>query len=302
MNRRDFVAAAAIALALSAGAAHAEDWRSKYKELSFAVVPAENASGVADRYAPFIAYLSKQLGVPVKLHIANDYAAVIEGQRAGNIQIAHYGPASYATAYMTGVKLEPFVTNRNETGSVGYYSVIYVKADSPYREIGDLKGKTIGYVDPNSTSGYNAPRFFLHQAGIDSDSFFGKSIITGSHENGVIALDRAAVDCAADWWNSDSESNLTRMAAKGMVKKQDFRIVFKSGLLAGSPFAYLSNLPDDLKHLIVQAFMEAPARDKAAFDRLSDGKDKEFVAVTHKDYQNTVDMIQFVNDMRKKHS
>ena len=78
--------------------------------------------------------------------------------------------------------------------------------------------------------------------------------------------------------------------------------MFKSGLLAGSPFAYLSNLPDDLKHLIVQAFMEAPTKDKAAFDRLSDGKDKEFVAVTHKDYQNTVDMIQFVNDMRKKHS
>jgi hypothetical protein len=34
---------------------------------------------------------------------------------------------------------------------------------------------------------------------------------------------------------------------------------------------------------------------------LSDGKDKEFVAVTH-GYQNTVDMIQFVNDKRKKHS
>ena len=222
MNRRDFVAAAAIALALSAGAAHAEDWRSKYKELSFAVVPAENASGVADRYAPFIAYLSKQLGVPVKLHIANDYAAVIEGQRAGNIQIAHYGPASYATAYMTGVKLEPFVTNRNETGSVGYYSVIYVKADSPYREIGDLKGKTIGYVDPNSTSGYNAPRFFLHQAGIDSDSFFGKSIITGSHENGVIALDRAAVDCAADWWNSDAEFEPDTHGREGHGEKAGF--------------------------------------------------------------------------------
>ena len=32
------------------------------------------------------------------------------------------------------------------------------------------------------------------------------------------------------------------------------------------------------------------------------GKDKEFVPVTQKDHQNTVDMIQFVNDMRKKHS
>ena len=36
---------------------------------------------------------------PVTLRIANDYAAVIEGQRDGNIQIAYYGPASYARAY-----------------------------------------------------------------------------------------------------------------------------------------------------------------------------------------------------------
>ncbi len=249
-----------MALAFTASAAHADDWKSKYKELTFAVVPAENASGVIDRFGPFVEYLTRELGVPVKLRIANDYAAVIEGQRAGNIQIAHYGPASYSTAYMTDVKTEPFVTNRNNLGTVGYYSVIYVQADSPYKEIGDLKGKTIGYVDPNSTSGYNAPRFFLHKIGIDSDSFFGKSIITGSHENGVIALEKGAVDCAADWWNSEDESNLTRMVAKGMVKKEDFRIVFKSGLLAGSPYAYLSDLPDDLKRSIVKAFLEAPVQ------------------------------------------
>lgn len=302
LDRRQIAFAGAIALVFATSTAHAEDWKSKYKELTFAVVPAENASGVSDRYAPFMEYLTKELGVPVKLRIANDYAAVIEGQRAGNIQIAFYGPASYSTAYMTGVKTEPFVTTRNQDGTVGYYSVIYVKADSPYKDIQDLKGKTIGFVDPNSTSGYNAPRFFLHKIGIDADSFFGKSIITGSHENGVIALDKGTVDCAADWWNSDTDSNLTRMVKKGMVKKEDFRVIFKSGLLAGSPYAYLSDLPPDLKQAIMKAFSDAPTKDKTAFDRLSDGKDKEFVPVTHKDYENTVEMIQFVNDMRKKRS
>ena len=118
----------------------------------------------------------------------------------------------------------------------------------------------------------------------------------------MIALDKGTVDCAADWWNSDTDSNLTRMVTKGMVKKEDFRVIFKSALLAGSPYAYLSDLPDDLKQSIVKAFMDAPTKDKTAFDRLSDGKDKEFVPVTHKDYENTVDMIQFVNDMRKKRS
>jgi phosphonate transport system substrate-binding protein len=301
LNRRSVIAGAAL-LAFTAGAAHAQDWKTKYPELVFAVVPAENASGVGDRYAGFVDYLSKELGVPVKLRIANDYAAVIEGQRAGNIHIGYYGPASYSTAYMTGAKVEPFVTTRNNDGAIGYYSVIYVKADSPYKDIKDLKGKSIGFVDPNSTSGYTAPRFFLNKAGIDADSFFGKSVVTGSHENAVMALDKGTVDCAANWWNAEDDSNLTRMANKGMVKKENFRVIFKSGLLAGSPYAYLSTLPDDLKKAISKAFIDAPVKAKAAFDRLSDGKDKEFVAVTHKDYQDTVEMIQYVNDLRKKRS
>lgn len=300
-NRRELLIATAV-LALTGGAAQAQSWKAQYPELVLAIVPAENASGVSDRYAPFVAYLSKELGVPVKLRIANDYAAAIEGQRAGNIHIAFYGPASYSTAYMTGVKTEPFVTTRNSDGTVGYYSVIYVKADSPYKDIHDLKGKTIGYVDPNSTSGYNAPRFFMHKIGIDADSFFGKSIITGSHENGVLALDKGTIDCAADWWNADNDSNLTRMVTKGMVKKEDFRIIFKSGHLAGSPYARLSTLPDDLKAAIAKAFMDAPTKEKATFDRLSDGKDKEFVPAAHQDYAETVEMIQYVNDMRKKRS
>jgi phosphonate transport system substrate-binding protein len=301
IDRRSFVVGVA-ASATFAVAAHAQTWKAQYPELVFAVVPAENASGVSDRYAAFMVYLSKELGVPVKLRVANDYAAVIEGQRAGNIHLAYYGPASYSTAYMTGVQTEPFVTTRNNDGAIGYYSVIYVKADSSYQDVRDLKGKTIGFVDPNSTSGYNAPRFFLHKAGIDADGFFGKSIITGSHENAVIALDKGTVDCAANWWNADDDSNLTRMVAKGMAKKEDFRVIFKSGLLAGSPYARLSTLPDGLKAAIAKAFMDAPSKDKAAFDRLSDGKDKEFVTVTHKDYAETVEMIQYVNDMRKKRS
>ena len=270
LNRRYFLAGAA-ALVWAPAVARAADWKSQYPELTFAVVPAENATGVSDRYAGFMDYLSRELGVPVKLRIANDYAAVIEGQRAGNIQIAYYGPASYSKAYLTGVTTEPFVTTRNNDGAIGYYSVIYVKADSPYRDIHDLKGKTIGFVDPNSTSGYNAPRFYLHKNGIEVDSFFGKSIITGSHENGIIALDKGTVDCAADWWNADNDSNLTRMVNKGMAKKDDFRIVFKSDLLPGSPYAYLTDLPADLKKAILNAFIEAPTKDEAAFDRLSDG-------------------------------
>src|SRR6202161_3453643 len=92
IDRRTIILSAA-ALAFSASAASAQDWKAKYPEITFAVIPAENGSGVTERYTPFVNYLSKELGIKVTLRVANDYAAVIEGQRAGNIQIGYYGPA-----------------------------------------------------------------------------------------------------------------------------------------------------------------------------------------------------------------
>src|ERR1700750_265683 len=124
MNRRILIAGIA-ALAFGATAASAQEWKSKYPELTFAVVPAENASGVTERWAPFIDYLSKELGVKVNLRIANDYAAVIEGQRSGAIQIASYGSASFSRPRITGVNTEAFANDRNKDGSTGYYSMFF---------------------------------------------------------------------------------------------------------------------------------------------------------------------------------
>src|SRR5438128_8479294 len=150
INRR-IVLAGAAALAFTASAASAQDWKGKYPELTFAVVPAENASGVTERWTPFVAYLSKELGVKVTLRIANDYAAVIEGQRAGNIQIASYGSASFARARLTGVKTDAFANDINADGSTGYSSVFFVKTNSTYNTIENLKASNRGLVDRNLT-------------------------------------------------------------------------------------------------------------------------------------------------------
>src|ERR1700744_6016417 len=172
INRR--IAIAGMASLAFATSAFAEDWKAKYPEITFAVIPAENGSGVTERFGPFIAYLSKELGVKVTLRVANDYAAIIEGQRAGNIQIGYYGPASFSRARLTGVKTDAFVIDVNSDGSKGYYSVFYVLAKSPYQKVEDLKGKNLGLVDPNSTSGNNMPRFKMNQMGIDPDPFLSQ--------------------------------------------------------------------------------------------------------------------------------
>lgn len=301
LTRRHTLALGATGFAAAlVSPAFAQDWKAKYPELVFAIIPAENASGVTERYAPFVAYLSKELGTKVTLRIANDYAAIIEGQRAGNIHIASYGPSSFARARMTGAKVDAFAIETNLDGTKGYHSVFYVKKDSPFQKVDDLKGKNLGLVDPNSTSGNNVPRFALNGMGIQPDQFFSKVVYTGSHENAIIALQQGTVDMAANWWNDEQESNLLRMERKGMVKADDFRIIFKSEQIVNSPMAYLSDMPDDLKTKIRDAVLNITTRDKAAFDKIYEGKQGPLVAVDNKAYDPIIELNKFVDDLRRK--
>ena len=115
--------------------------------------------------------------------------------------------------------------------------MFFVKATSPYKSIDQLKGKNLGLVDPNSTSGNNVPRFELDKLGIsDADTYFGKVVFTGSHENAMLALTQGTVEVAANQWTTDNNSTLAQMLTKGMLKnadgtamkKEDFRIIHKS--------------------------------------------------------------------------
>jgi phosphonate transport system substrate-binding protein len=297
---RRHLLATTLLLTLAGSAAFAQSWKSQYPELVFAKVPDENASGTLDRWTPLTAYLSKELGIKVTLRIANDYAAVVEGQRAGNIHIAMHGPASYARAYITGAKIEPFAIEVSGDGTKGYYSVLYVKAGTPYKAIQDLKGRNLCLVDPNSTSGNNVPRFAMDKMGIDPETFFSKVVYSGSHENAVIGLAQGTCDAAFNWWNDEKESNLLRMERKGMAKATDFRIIFKSELIVNSPLTYLTSLPADLKAAIKRAILEVHVKDPAAFDKIYEGKQLPFEEVDHKAYEPVVELIKFVDELRKR--
>ena len=154
------------------------------------------------------------------------------------------------------------------------------------------------------------PLYTLDKLGISPDTFFGKTQVTGSHENAVLALTQGTVDVAANWWNAPDDSNLTRMLTKGMLKnpdgapmkKEDFRIVLKSELIINSPTAMLSSLPPEPKSAIRTAFLEAATKDKAAFDRLSDGKNQPWQPIDNAAYDDTIKLIQFVDRLRKKSS
>jgi phosphonate transport system substrate-binding protein len=291
------IAASAIAMTILGAAASAQ---TAPAELVFAVIPSENAEGVVNRYTPFTEYLTREIGVKVTLRVASDYAAVIEGQRAGNIHIAHYGPAAFARALAVGSPVEAFGQQVNVDGSRGYYSVFYVRKDSPIQNIADAQGKNLCLVDPNSASGNQVPRFALTKQGIDVDTYFAKTVYTGSHENAIIALQQGQCELAANWWNNEIRSNLKRMAEKGMAKESDFRIVFRSEQIPNSPVAYLASLPADTKSKIRDAFLNIGARAPDVWKRISDGTSMPWQAAGNDSFKTMIELNKFVDDLRKK--
>jgi phosphonate transport system substrate-binding protein len=301
VNRRIFAGIALAALATSP--AFAQEWKAKFPELVFAAVPAENASGTLDKHKGFIDYMSRELGVKVTMRIASDYAAVIEGHRAGNIHFGEHGPSSYIRAYtVTNGGVEAFATPLDAAGNTGYFSVAYVKTSAPGAKLEDFKGKNLCLVDPNSTSGFNVPMFSMSKAGIEPAKFFAKVVNAGSHENAIMAVNQGTCDVAFNWWNAENDSNLQRMAAKGMVKQEDFKLVFKSDKIAGYPYVMTASLPADLKAAIKKAFFDMQTKDKAAFDAMFAGKSKGLVPTSHADFQSTIELQKFVDDLRKKGS
>jgi len=287
-------------LALGAPSASAADWRQKYSEVTVGVVTSENEADRLMRYKPVLAYFEKALRVKVNWRAATDYAGIIEGVKAGKIEIARFGPASYSKAWLvTKGKVEPLVGELDNDGNFGYHSVIIVKKDSPYHKIEDLKGKKFAFADPNSTSGHQAPRYFLHEAGIDADKFFGSTSFSGSHENSVIALLNGTFDGAATWYRSPTRSNMTRMEGKGMIKPGQWRIIWESPLLPSSPWAMSTKLPKQMREDVKQALLQMKDTDPVAWKSLTDGKASGYRAVTHKDYEAIVRMIKANLENRK---
>jgi len=253
-----FIAVAASLLS-AISPSYSQDWRAKYPELLYMIIPDTDAKAEAMKFQPLLSYLSRSIGVPVRLQQAGSCEDSIEGQRTGRIQIASYcGAATFARAYVTGAKAEPFGMDINADGTKGYQSVFFVKKNSPYQSIRDLKGKILGLGMPDSTSGDLEPRFILNQLGISPEKFFRRVIYTGSHEDNIIALRDGKVDVAAA--ADDAPTRFPKSLAS------QFRSVFSSEILPNPPLVYLSDLPEDLKVAIRKAFLEIGQKDMAAFN------------------------------------
>ena len=143
--------------------------------------------------------LGQLVGVPVRVTVASDYAAVIEALRNRTADLAFVHPAGYVLANR---EAKATIVARNLWhGKATFTSRIFVRKESGIKAVEDLRGKTIAFVDPASSSGYIYPMVLLMQRGLvkgrDPKSFFREVVFSGSHDASMQALLNGHVDAIA---------------------------------------------------------------------------------------------------------
>lgn len=290
---------AALALALAAcGEAPRSDlsgWQAEMGQIRLGARGSEEDPAVMRRWKTYETYLGRITGLKVRNYEASDYNGVIQALASGQADMVSMGPAAYANAdAQIGDKAKPILAVRNPQGSIGYYSALAVRADSPYRSIQDLKGKTIGWVDFNSASGYVYPRYVMRKQGIDPDTFFGKSAISGGHTQGVMAMANGQFDAilvTASGGDPDqgfTSGAIFTMARRGLVDLDDFRMIWFAGPIPQSPTVVRGDRPQEFID-ITRGALAALAFDEPEIWRdIGQADGSSFAAVTRDDYAEVI--------------
>jgi phosphonate transport system substrate-binding protein len=193
--RRAFAQGLATALVLIAGSAGAAD------RLHLVLTPSQKPTDLLATGEEFGHVLGKLVGVPVRVTVASDYAAVIEALRNHTADLAFVHPGGYVLASREAKAT--IVAKNLWHGKSSFTSRIYVRRDAGIKTVEDLRGKTIAFVDPASSSGYIYPMVLLIKRGLvtnrDPKTFFKEVVFSGAHDASMRALLNGHVDAIASF-------------------------------------------------------------------------------------------------------
>ena len=211
-------------------------WAEQVPQIRIGLLGGENEADRLTRYDAYKALIEQTFGVPVRLYPAADYAGVMQAFGAKQIDASSMGASGYAGAWLdTNGGVEALFVARESDGGIAYISVLVVRADSGITSLEQMRGKSLAWADPNSTSGYLIPRSELRGAGIDINHYFSRTGFGGGHEQAVVAVMQRQYDGAVTWASGQGEEsegytrgNLRAMVEKGMLNMHDLRIIWRS--------------------------------------------------------------------------
>jgi phosphonate transport system substrate-binding protein len=235
---RWIAAAAASLLTLSAWA----------QEINFGIIATDSASAQRERWEPFFRDMEKKTGLKIKSFYAPDYAGVIEAMRFNKVQVAWYGNKAAMEA-VDRANGEIFAQLMYADGTFGYHGLLITHRDSPYQSVEDVfrNGKNInfGIGDPNSTSGFLVPTFYLFaKNNIDHRTAF-KTVRNASHGANIQAVLAKQIDVATNNTEDMGKLESTRPELASQI-----RILWRSPLIPSDPLVWRKDLDPAVRERI----------------------------------------------------
>jgi phosphonate transport system substrate-binding protein len=275
-------------------------WAAQIPQIRIGLLGGENEADRLGRFDGYRKLIEDTFQVPVRLFPASDYAGVMQAFSAAQIEISSMGASGYAGTWIdTNGGVEPLVVPEENDGSIAYISVLVTRKDSGIDSLQKMKGKSLAWADPNSTSGYLIPRFALRQQGIavDGTDYFSRTGFAGGHEQAVIAVLQKQYDGAVTWASGQgdqskgfSRGNLAAMVEKGMLNMNDLNIIWKSGPIINGPLVTRTALPAAFKEDMKLLHLALPKSHPQIYQQVERGGGTGYREVTHDQFQLLVDL------------
>ena len=223
-------------------------WRDP-STLVWAYTPVEDPAIYANVFKPFTDFLEKCVSKKIVYYPVQSNSAEIEAMRSGRLHFAGFstGPTGFAVNLAGAV---PFAAKGRGEEVQGYNLLAIVKASSPFNAMADLKGKRVAHTSPSSNSGNLAPRVLFPELGLKPEDDY-KPLMSGGHDKSTLGVASGDYDMAPV-----ASDVFDRMIIRGTVKKEDFRILYKSPVFPTSSFAYAHDLKPELAEKLKACFYQ----------------------------------------------
>ncbi len=254
-----------------------EALQAKPAELVFSFITSEDPTNEAPQWQELMDAIADKTGIPVTYLRLTDSREQYEALRNGRLHITALGTGEVPAAVNTAGFI-PVCTFGREDGTSGYKMEFIVKADSPIKDLADLRGKKIAFTRPRSNSGCKAAAMLLmDEKNLQPELDYQWSYTYG-HLGSIAAVLAGEVDAAPI-----ASDVLARMKAKGEVDGEAVRTIYESEKFPPAAFGFAYNLPPETQEAIRQALLEFEwDGTKIAAEFGAEGTTK-FVPIVYKD-------------------
>lgn len=145
------------------------DANGESKSLALGIVSEVAQSEIEKHFRDFVGYVAKRVyaesagsGKVIIAPTPFELAKLLEQRRVDFFLETVY--STYRLNYVHNVG--KVILRRHKGGQAEYQSLIFTKRNGPIKRLEDLRGKTVVFEDPGSTSGYLLPKLFLQKQGL----------------------------------------------------------------------------------------------------------------------------------------